>query len=380
MYRPRRLADFVSFLVGNPAVLRQVAAYAAGTVRVSDVVVPSVFTPYRQQLTTELSNILRSGIMQRNAALDALLAGPGLTYNMPNWKDLDNDDENISNDDPADTSEPNKIGTMTEVGVRMSRNSSWASMDLTAQLIAADPMDAIARRVAAYWDRRRQRAIVAIAMGVLAMNDAAPAGGSTHTAGDMTLDISGGAYSAGVTDFSAEAVIQAEGLMGDAVGALGSIMVHSVIYNRMRVNNLIDFIPDATNPAAAAVPTFLGRRVVVDDGMPNPAGAGAADLGAGIYDTWIFAPGFFQYGEGSPETPTEVVRKADIGNGAGGDVLHDRVEWLIHPVGHAYIGTPPVGGPSNASTTNNLAAATSWRRVYPERKQIGFVRLRTRES
>ena len=81
-----------------------------------------------------------------------------------------------------------------------------------------------------------------------------------------------------------------------------------------------------------------------------------------------------------PRSRPEVERKAGAGNGGGADVLYNRVEWLMHPVGHAYIGTAPKGGPSNAATSNNLAAAGSWSRVFPERKQIKIARLITRES
>ena len=51
----------------------------------------------------------------------------------------------------------------------------------------------------------------------------------------------------------------------------------------------------------------------------------------------------------------------------------------MHPVGHAYVGTAPKGGPSNAATTNNLADAASWQRAFTERKQIKVARLITRE-
>jgi len=83
---------------------------------------------------------------------------------------------------------------------------------------------------------------------------------------------------------------------------------------------------------------------------------------------------------GSPSVPTEVDRVPAAGDGGGQDVLHNRVEWTLHPTGHAYIGTAPNGGPSNAATANNLAAAASWSRVWSERKQIKIARLITREA
>jgi hypothetical protein len=158
--------------------------------------------------------------------------------------------------------------------------------------------------------------------------------------------------------------------MGDSMEELTLVMMHSVVYSRALKNNLIDFIPDAVNPAAASIPTFLGRTTVVDDGMPHTGG---------VFDTWLFGRGAVRWGSGSPKVPTETFRDPDSGNGGGQDTLYNRVEWVIAPAGYAYIGTPPKGGPSNANTTNNLANAGSWSRVFSERKQIRIARLVTRE-
>lgn len=343
---------------------------AAGVTRVSDVVVPTKFSPYVQQLTQQKSKLIRSGALAADPVLSANLAGGGLTFNEPSFKDLDDDAENVSTDDPTVLSTPNKIGTATEIQVRLSRNNSWASMDLTADLVGEDPMDAISNRVADYWVRRQQLAFVATINGVFADNAAAPSGTDTHTQNDMTHDISGASFSDGVTNFSAEGFIDATTTMGDSMEELTLVMMHSVVYSRALKNNLIDFIPDAINPAAASIATFLGRTVVVDDGMPKTGG---------VFDTWLFGRSAVRWGAGSPKVPTEVERKPDAGNGGGEEILYNRVEWVIAPAGYAYIGTPPKGGPSNANTTNNLANADSWSRVFSERKQIRIARLVTRE-
>jgi hypothetical protein len=343
---------------------------AAGPItQVSDVVVPEVFTPYVQQLTEEKSRIIQSGIMARSDVLDQHLAGGGLTFNAPSFDDLDNDVDRIATDTAsarftggtADP-DPQKIETLTEIAVRLNRNQSWSSSRLAAQLAGADPMSAIANRVADYWARRLQAAFMATMTGVIADNTA-------NDAGDYTNDISGGAFIDGVTNFSAEAVIDTAVTMGDSMDVLTGMLVHSVVYARMQKLNLIDFIPDARGETSIA--TFLGREVIIDDGMTATGN---------VYDTWLFGGGMVQFGVGAHAIPTLVEHIPGAGNGDGQDVLYNRNVWSIHPSGHAYIGTAASGGPSNAATANNLAAAGSWNRVFTERKQIRFARLVTREA
>lgn len=345
--------------------------------KIADVVVPEIYTPYKQLVTEQKSALIQSGVVARDASIDTLLNGGGLTFNTPSWKDLDNDEENTSTDNEASFSVPKKIGTVTEISVRLNRNQSWSAMDLAADLAGSKPMTAIGNRVGYYWTRRLQAMFIATMQGVFADNAAAPTAGE-HVQNDLTNNISGAAYSAGVTDFSAEAFIDTAVTMGDSAEALGMCFMHSIVYARAQKNNLIDFIPDANG--VVNIPTFLGRRVIVDDGLPNPAGTGAAQTAAGIYHTWLFGGGAVRYGVGTPETPFETDRLPSAGDGGGQEVMYDRVQWCLHPVGHAYVGTPPNGGPTNAATTNNLAAATSWQRVFTERKQIKVARLITRES
>jgi len=346
--------------------------------RVSDLIVPEVFTLYMQLLTEEKSRLVQSGLLSRSQVLDTLLAGGGLTFQVPSFRDLDNDADRISTDtsvpfSDADASlpvgvarppNPLKIQTLKETAVRMNRNNSWSSSDLAAILAGADPMNAIASRVAAYWTRRLQAAFIATWRGVIADNVA-------NDSGDYVNNISGGGFIDGVTNFSAEAFLDAAQTMGDSQEDLVAMAVHSVVYNRMMKNNLIDFIPDSEG--RINIPTFLGREVIVDDGVPRTGS---------VYDTWLFGAGATQLGVGSPPVATEVERRGGAGNGGGQDVLYSRVMWTIHPTGHAFVGASiPDGGPANSSTGGpDLDEAASWNRVYTERKQIKFARLVTREA
>lgn len=354
-------------------------------VQVSDVIVPRIFTPYTRQLTEEKARLVQSGILAVNPLLSQLLAGGGKTFDVPSFQDLDASDstgaESVATDDIADIQAadfaggtpatradltPAKIATSNEVAVRLVRARAWSSTGLAAELAGADPMAAIASRVAYYWTRRLQRIFVSVWNGVIADNLLAPTGGDTHTQYDLINDISGGSYVDGVTNFSAEAFLDAAVTMGDSMQDLTAMMVHSVVFSRMQKNNMIDFIPDARGEIS--IPTFLGREVIVDDGVPRTGQ---------VYDTWLFGSGAAQLGQADADVPTEVHREPLAGNGGGQEVLTTRRVLAIHPTGHAYIqGSIPDGGPSNT----DLVAAANWSRRFPERKQIKFAVLRTREA
>ncbi len=362
---------------------------------VADVVVPEVFTPYVQQLTEEKTLLIEAGVLQRNAAMDQLLAGGGVTFQVPSWKDLDNDADNIATDATADTfghilsgssinlaaalsvlsdSRPKAHGTAQETAVRLNRNQSWASADLTADLAGEDPLGSVGARVAKYWSRRLQAIFVATVNGISKDNGA-------NDSGDYAFEVVGTNFAAGVTDFSAEAFIDAAQTLGDSEEDTTVVMVHSVVYGRMQKNNLIEFVHDSDGKTR--IPTFLGRRVVVDDGVPSGTGVVRLDGTAGVtgmYESWLFGAGAVQLGVGTPKKATAIVREEAAGNGGGQEVLYNRNIWSMHMVGHAYIGTSPNGGPDNTTATNMLNVAGSWNRVYTERKQIKFARLITRES
>lgn len=331
--------------------------------RLKDVIVPEIFTGYVQTQTAELSALIQSGAVVMDERLSANLAGAGLTFNEPFYNDLKDEDEDIAVD-KGDPSKPSNITTGSEVQVRMSRSKSWGSADLVSALIGNDPMTAIGNRVSAWWVRRLQAAYIATWKGVFANAK------KSHD-DDLTFDISGSSFVNNQTNFTASNFINATATMGDAARGLTMIMVHSTVRNRMRQLNLIDFIPDARGETQFEY--YQGLRIIEDDSMPH-------DPSTGIFESWLFGPGATAMGAGSPKVPTAVVRDEAANNGAGEEVLHNRVEWILHPVGHAWAAAQTAkGGPSNAATTNNLAHEDSWRRAFPERKQLKVARLITRE-
>lgn len=347
------------------------------TTQTLDVIVPDDFSEYTSLETEEKSRLVQSGVLVRNSDMDNKLAGGGGKFTMPKWNDLDNAPSNISRDDederyetPAYTSgnnsKPLKTSAIVEEAVRLSRNQSWSAADLASELAGDDALAAIERRVINYMLRDEQRNFIATWKGVFADNDAAPTG-TEHVLGDLSYNATG--RPVGQRMFSAQNVLRAVLTLGDSMEDVGIIFMHSVVYEQAQENNLIQFREESNG--LVLIPIFLGKEVVIDDAMPTDGTN---------FETWIFGQGAMHKGVGSPETPTEVARRPDSGNGGGSTVLYRRWTHAMHPRGYTFNQPYMVGGPDDTDTAGNLANLDTWMRAVPERKMIKVCRVITDES
>jgi hypothetical protein len=313
---------------------------------ISDVIVPEVFNPYVIEKTAELSALYQSGIISTNQELNRLATAGGRLINMPYWEDLTGDDEVLS-DTGALT--PGKITAEKDVAALLARGRAWSGNDLAKALSGDDPMRAIGDLVASYWARRWQTILINILNGVFA------SGGTDQGMDTNLADISGLLDSAAV--ISANTAIDAVYKMGDAYDKLTAFCMHSAVLAKLAKDDLIEYV----KPSAGSVdvPTFLGKRVIVDDGCP---------VNAGVYDTYIFGAGAIGLGEGAAPVPTETDRDSL----AGEDILINRRHFVLHPRGVRWKDASVAGStPTNAE----LATAANWERVY-ESKNVRIVLFR----
>ena len=310
--------------------------------KISDVIVPEIFTPYVIEKTAEKSRILTSGIAIANPKLNELVTAGGITLNMPYWKDLTGDDEVLSDQNPLT---PGKINADKDIAALLLRGKAWGANELAGALAGDDPMEAIADRVADYWARQEQKILVSVLTGIFAA-----ASMSNHILDKSTEVISG------------NMVLDAKQLLGDSADQLQAIMMHSAVYTELQKQNLIQYT--TTSDGKITIPTYLTYQVIVDDGMPV-SGTGADK----VYTTYLFAKGSIGRGEGTPVslTPTETDRDSL----AGEDILINRRALVLHAMGVKWVGQPEGVTPSNAE----LATGTNWVRVY-EDKNIGLVALK----
>lgn len=321
--------------------------------RISDVIEPSVFTAYTVQNSVEASALVASGVAVRNGEIEAQLQAGADSFSVPFWNDLSNDEADVVSDDPDVDSTPVKLTAAKQLVRKAFLHKSWSAMNLASELSGDDALERVQGRVSAYWTRQAQRRLVSSLNGILADNVA-------NDAGDMVKDVTGDSPGG----FTASAVIDAALTLGDQMGGLRAMAVHSDTYAEILKGDLIEFVQDSEGGQIA---TYRGMALIVDDLMPFTPSPEE-------YVTALFGPGGIGWGLSAPRIAdgTEIESKPSAGNGGGQQVLHSRVNLAIHPAGFAWQESSVAG---DSATIAELAVATNWTRVV-ERKAVPIAFLK----
>ncbi|MGG1554992.1 major capsid protein [Paenibacillus ferrarius] len=312
--------------------------------RISDVIVPEVFNPYVIERTSQLSALVKAGIIVPDPELDKLAATGGTILNMPYWNDLSGGSQILDDDDPLEVT---NITANKDMARLHGRGNAWGANDLAKALSGSDPMRAIADLVAEWWNRDRQTMLFSTLKGVFA---SASMAGNVH-------DISGLSGSAAV--LSASTTVDAQQKLGDAASRLTAFSMHSAVYGKLQKDQLIEYQKDPVT--GVEFETYLGKRIVQDDGHPTSNG---------VYTTYLYGPGAIGFGNGAAPVPTETDRDSLGGN----DILINRQHFIMHPRGVKWVEDSVAKKfPSNAE----LEIASNWQRVY-ENKNIRIVQFKHR--
>lgn len=334
------------------------------TVRLSDIIDVTVFQDLPSVNSPETTALYQSGIIRQNGLLDSIATAAGKSAELPFWNDLDQTSlANISTDNPADIATADKIGQGEQKTRKIFLNKSWSASDLASE-IAMGPraMEQIRARTDTYWTRQWQRYLIGASNGVLADNVA-------NDSGDMVIDVASESIAGQTTAtrFSRSNFTAAAFTLGDMWEKTGAIGVHSQIYKQMVDQDDIDFIPDSQG--SMTIPTYMGRRVIVDDSMTVTAGS----TDGFKYTTVLFGDGAFGFGNGNPTVPVEVEREASQGNGGGIETIWTRKTYIIHPFGFQWTDSSVAG---TSATQAEMALAANWDRVV-ERKNVPLAFLIT---
>lgn len=325
------------------------------TTQLADVYTPTAFARRTTLKQIQLNAFLASGVAIADPIITEKLSGGSDEISIPRLTGVTIKEPNYSSDNPAQTSTPGKVETKVQKARSASRNDSWSAMDLARDLTDSDPVGAITETIGGFWATDDEKRLIQSALGILADNVA-------NDSSDMVASVASDAAGA-VTDgerISGNIVIDAAQTLGDHKTKLTAIAMHSIQHSRLQKLGLLHNNFDSeTNQLLFQ--SYLGYRVVVDDSLPVTVGANRI-----TYTCILFAAGAVGYGTGKVQTPSEIDRVANSGNGAGETVIYSRVNTCYHPYGFAF-NSASVAGP--APTYAELANAANWDRVVA-RKQV----------
>jgi hypothetical protein len=327
--------------------------------RLSDVIDIELYNDLPPVDSMEKVAIDESGIMTQGALFDSMANGPGYTGTMPFWRDLDgNSEPNVSNDNPADRATPDKV-TQGEMSYRKALlNKAYSVMDLVSELAMGENATRhIKSRLEKYYQRQRQRRIIATARGIMASNIA-------NDGGDMVWDATV-ATDASARVFTRGNFNAAIGTLGDAAGTIRAIGVHSATMKRIRDSG--DIITIRPQDGSIEIPTYQGMVLIEDDNVP-------IDTTAGTTVAILFGASAFAFGDGTPAVPVGIQRDELAGGGGGEESLVVRKSWIIQPFGFKTNDIAPASGVSY--TLPELAMANKWTRVV-DRKNVPMAFLLT---
>lgn len=352
-------------------------------------IVPEKFSQYTIDRTTELSTLVRSGIATSDATVAQLINGTpqgGRFIMMPAWNELTGEDDVFSENDV--TSED--ITTKASHATLLMRQKAWGATDLSRVLGGADPMGAVGQLISDWWIQKEQAIYLSILKGILDKEN----GALKEHVNDISTGSGDGAK------ISVGATLDTKQTLGDHYGSIGMVFMHSAVYTALQKNQQIATEYDST--LQINIETYLGYKVVVDDGMPyiaytvGTSGSSGAiavtteniaeiqahcatQLTAGtsyvtrnaagevIYDTYFLGTNAFIRQDGTPSG--FVGTETDRDKFGAKDYLINRRCMVIHPRGFSWnTGAVYPSGiyyPTNAmlATPANWTLATNHKKV-----------------
>lgn len=301
-------------------------------------IVPSKFSSYIIERTTEKSKLARAGITVDDPEVSKVIDGTpkgGNLITMPFYKPLSGEDEVFGEEELG----IDKIETDNEIATLLIRQKAWGDTDLSRVMGGTDPLSAIADLASDWWVTREQAIMLSTLKGL--------------------LDPSKGALKSHILDVSAEKstdcvigvdnTLDAKQLMGDAYDKLGTVFMHSATYTTLQKQQKID--TEYSSDLKVKIDYYLGYQVEVDDGMPR-------DAGTGTYTTYFLGKGAFARNDGMPQGLIGV--ETDRKKLTAQNILINRRALVMHPRGLSWNANAVLTGGKKYASNVDLEKAANW--------------------
>jgi hypothetical protein len=350
---------------------------------IADLWVPDVWIRGLNEKMNTLPSLVTSNIVKRTAEFDALAEGGGQTVNVPYFRDITDQSDAPQVEGVQLTLQ--KLGSGKQIAPIFNRESGLAASALSAAVIGGGetPVENILSQLAGRKQKQRQKTMVNILRGIFGFSNV-PGGAGALSGVRNDIFLEAGANPAANQMISPFVFADTMGALGELADTTlgGGILMHPLIRTALIKQDQISFkhyseqsgtLLTGDAPAGSGqLEYYKGYRVFVSNLLVR---AGAAS--GFVFDTYIFSPGVFAWGEKAQKDGTMVADVAALAfyqdprlNQAE---LYDRSRFLLHPNGMKWTGVPGGQSASNAE----LATAGNWTLDYLTADRVGIVCLRS---
>jgi len=351
--------------------------FSGGTF-LSNLVTRPEFLQYTAEGIFEQSKWIQSGIVQRNAALDARAGGTRVR--VPFFDPIAPTETQILSTNTwgggGGYLVPQNVTADEQIMTLLHRGFAYAADDLSQLGSGADPLAHVRNQLAAAINKLKTATMAAQLLGLF---------GGISGAGVLGPNQVNASF-AGVPGSMTEAnflnvgnIVKAKAKLGERGDNLDSIAMHSNVAYYLQQIGMLTFSTSALSSGSAVVfggggvgvaqvevPFFAGLRVVIDDQLTYLTGGTSTH--AVKYPVYLFQSGVISEG-----IQQDLRLAADRNILSMQDVLAVDYHYGYHITGTKW----NVAGdnPTNAATTGNLADTASWSLVYSATKQVPVARL-----
>lgn len=305
-----------------------------------------------EQDPTQLA-MINSGAVQNNAAIRSLIANGSNVYTFPIYNVLGGTPDNY--DGVTDITVTTPDGKY-QSGVVYGRSHAWKDQDFVRDFNSgADPMRQITSQVARFWQKQRQKTILAILKGVFSTTD--NTGGYRDAWATHTTNLAATGSSVESANKMGETTLgdAIQKAVGDNADIFSLVWMHSKVATNLAGLQLLQY-RKYTDPMGIErtlkIADFNGYTVVIDDDVPVAESSSAS--GEKEYTSYVMGMGALQYAPAPVDTPVEVSREAKKQGGYNEYIT--RLRESYHPNGFSFKLPSGVISP----TDEQLGTAANW--------------------
>jgi hypothetical protein len=352
--------------------------YGAGSTFLSNLVTRPEFLQYTAEGIFEQSKWIQSGIVQRNAALDARAGGTRVR--VPFFDPIAPTETQILSTNTwgggGGYLVPQNVTADEQIMTLLHRGFAYAADDLSKLGSGADPLAHVRNQLTAAINKLKTGTLAAQLLGLFGPI----AGNGVLGPNQVNKSFAGVPGSMTEANFlNVGNVVATKAVLGERGDELDSIAMHSNVAYYLQQVGMLTFSTSALSAGGAVVwggggvgvtqteaAYFAGLRVVIDDQLVALTGGTATH--AKKYPVYLFKSGVVSEG-----IQQDLRLAADRNILSMQDVLAVDYHYGYHVTGTKWAAAGD--NPNNTSNAGNLAATESWSLVFSSTKMVPVARL-----